>query len=174
MTRTVEHLQLSVEEEDQSFSKNQAGMLLKRMAFLQPCKDWCELEERRRVFWTVFIMDRFCSVATGWNLSLTSADVRRRLPCEGALWEAGQALSTPTPYFGVSDPPSRASGPLPPNSPGTGDQTFLGGFSYSIEATESLSLVTSFFLHQAVDFSRAQDWQMWIMRFKELDLRLLQ
>lgn len=144
------------------------------MIFLPPCKNWCDLEERRRVFWSVFVMDRFCSVATGWNLSLTSADVRRRLPCEGALWEAGQPLSTQPPYFGVSDQPSKSSGALPAQSPGTEDQASVGGFAYMIEATESLSLVTSFFLHQAVDVSRAQECQMWIMRFKELDLRLLQ
>ena len=119
-------------------------------------------------------MDRFCSIATGWNVCLTSADVKRRLPCEGALWEEGKPLHTPTPYFGVSDPPGNAGNVLPSARPETADQASLGGFAYCIEATESLSLVTSFFLQQAVDVAKAHDVQLWLMRFKQLDLRLVQ
>lgn len=194
MTRTVEQLQLSVEPADEGHpgSADTFQNQIKRAAFLPPARDWSELEERRRVFWNVFLMDRFCSIATGWNLSLTSADVKRRLPCEGALWEAGDALETPTPFFGVSDKynqTSTASDPLsqhqkhntqasemrlPTARAETEDQESLGGFAYCIEATESLSLVTSFFLQQTVDVSKAQDVQMWLMRFKQLDLRLVQ
>ncbi|KAG8165974.1 hypothetical protein KVR01_004526 [Diaporthe batatas] len=194
MTRTVEQLQLSVEPVDEGPHRSADNFQnqIKRAAFLPPARDWSELEERRRVFWNIFLMDRFCSFATGWNLSLTSADVKRRLPCEGALWEAGEALETPTPFFGVSDKYNQASTPSPSQShhqknkapvdemrlpaarAESEDQESLGGFAYCIEATESLSLVTSFFLQQAVDVSKAQDVQMWLMRFKQLDLRLVQ
>jgi Fungal specific transcription factor domain len=170
MTRTVEQLQLSVEDED---TTQPAEFLIKRMAFLPPCKSWIEREERRRVFWNVFLMDRFCSIATGWNFSLTSADVRRRLPCEGALWEEGKPLTTPTPYFGVADT-SSGGATLPSRRPELEDQASIGGFAYCIEASESLSLVTSFFLRHAVNVSNVQEVQMWLMRFKELDLRLVQ
>lgn len=194
MTRTVEQLQLSVEPagDEHLPAADTCHNQIKRAAFLPPARDWSELEERRRVFWNVFLMDRFCSIATGWNLSLTSADVKRRLPCEGALWEAGDALETPTPFFGVSDKYNQTSTTspslsqhnknntqanemrLPTARAESEDQESLGGFAYCIEATESLSLVTSFFLQQAVDVSRAQDVQMWLMRFKQLDLRLVQ
>ncbi|PQE19847.1 C6 transcription factor protein [Rutstroemia sp. NJR-2017a BVV2] len=170
MTRTVEQLQLSVEDEDRTQS---AEFLIKRMAFLAPCKSWIEREERRRVFWNVFLMDRFCSIATGWNFSLTSADVRRRLPCEGALWEEGKPLETPTPYFGVADA-SSGGATMPSRRPELEDQSSIGGFAYCIEASESLSLVTSFFLRNAVNVSNVQEVQMWLMKFKELDLRLVQ
>lgn len=194
MTRTVEQLQLSVEpaDDEETRSADTFQNQIKRAAFLSPARDWSELEERRRVFWNVFLMDRFCSIATGWNLSLTSADVKRRLPCEGALWEAGDALETPTPFFGVSDKYNQASTSLsslsqaqknntqanemrlPTARAESEDQESLGGFAYCIEATESLSLVTSFFLQKTVDVSKAQDVQMWLMRFKQLDLRLVQ
>ena len=169
MTRTVEQLQLSVEEEDQPQA---AEFLIKRMGFLPPCKSWIETEERRRVFWNIFLMDRFCSIATGWNFSLTSADVKRRLPCEGALWEEGKPLNTPTPYFGVAD--KSVGSNFPASRPELEDQTSLGGFAFCIEASESLSLVTTFFLQHAVNVSNVNDVQMWLMRFKELDLRLVQ
>ena len=171
MTRTVEQLQLSVEDEDLPPT---ARVLIKRMAFLPPAKNWSEREERRRVFWNTFLLDRFCSIATGWNFSLTSADVKRRLPCEGALWEAGEPLQTPTPYFGVADQSGGAAGALPTARPEGEAQDSLGGFAYCIEATESLSLVTSFFLQQGVDVSRPQEVQMWLLKFKQLDLRLVQ
>lgn len=63
MTRTVEQLRLSVEEED---SRHRNGeYLIRRMIFLREAENWVETEERRRVFWNVFLMDRFCSIATG-------------------------------------------------------------------------------------------------------------
>ncbi|TDZ34240.1 hypothetical protein C8035_v009529 [Colletotrichum spinosum] len=171
MTRTVEQLQLSVEDEDQAPASKH---LIRRMEFLRPCRFWGEREERRRVFWNIFLMDRFCSIATGWNFSLTSADVKRRLPCEGALWEAGKPLQTPTPYFGVADQSSGSSGTLPTARPEEAAQDSLGGFAYCIEATESLSLVTSFFLQQTIDVSKPHEIQVWLMKFKQLDLRLVQ
>ncbi|XXG96837.1 hypothetical protein Hte_003128 [Hypoxylon texense] len=173
MTRTVEQLQLSVEEDDQPTTTSGKAMI-KRIAFLSPARSWSEREERRRVFWNVFLMDRFCSIATGWNFSLTSADVKMRLPCEGALWEAGQPLAVPAPYFGVADQTSSANGALPSARFGEDSQDSIGGFAYCIEATESLSLVTSFFLQQTIDVSRVHEVQVWLMKFKQLDLRLIQ
>lgn len=173
MTRTVEQLQLSVEDEA-SFPESTAASngVIRRIAFMAPPRDWSEEEERRRVFWNIFMMDRFCSISTGWNLSLTSADVLRRLPCEGGIWEAGEPLATPTPYFGLSDSEQSNAG-IGGGGSGGGkahrqDSDSLGGFAYCIEATESLSRVTSFALQPA------RDIQMWLMRFKELDLRLIQ
>ncbi|KAJ4991055.1 hypothetical protein SVAN01_03405 [Stagonosporopsis vannaccii] len=174
MARTVEQLQLSVEDDDPQSASHQTKVLVKRMKFLRPCESWSEREERRRVFWNVFLMDRFCSITTGWNVCLTSAEVKRRLPCEGALWEEGNPLQTSTPYFGVSGPSEQASNRLPNTRPETADQESLGGFAYCIEATENLSLVTSFFLQQAVDVARAHDIELWLIRFKQLDLRLIQ
>lgn len=174
MTRTAEQLQLGVEDGDISQSEAASNGTISRIAFLPPPTSWCEEEERRRVFWNVFLMDRFCSISTGWNLSLTSADARRRLPCEGGLWEAGQRLDHPTPYFGLSDQSGRTGVVLPDARPETQDQCSLGGFAYAIEATESLSLVTSFFMQQTVNTSIPQQMQMWFVGFKQLDLRLIQ
>ncbi|XEV01322.1 hypothetical protein FSHL1_006609 [Fusarium sambucinum] len=176
MSRTVEQLRLSTEEEDEVQSyQSRSKALIERVAFLPPASTWTEVEERRRIFWNVFLMDRFCSICTGWNLSLTSADVMRRLPCEGAIWETGEPDQTPTPYFGIS---TRSHGREKDYLPATRDtedgQTSLGGFAFCIEATESLSLVTSFFLQYRVDFKEVQEVQRWLVRFKQLDLRLVQ
>ncbi|KAE8381913.1 hypothetical protein BDV26DRAFT_278509 [Aspergillus bertholletiae] len=169
-------LQLSVEEEHLSNHSQPGETLIRRMAFLKPSTSWREAEERRRVFWTVFLMDRFCSVSTGWNISLTSADVKRRLPCEGALWE--QETEVKPPYFGISD--AKAASPHRPlltesrMAADPKEQDCIGGFAYCIEATESLALVTNFFLHHALDIRDVDKAQLWLMRFKELDLRMVQ
>ncbi|KAH7148203.1 fungal-specific transcription factor domain-containing protein [Dactylonectria macrodidyma] len=175
MTRTVEQLRLSTEDDENQSQSSTCKALFKRMAFLPPSSTWIEVEERRRVFWNVFLMDRFCSVSTGWNLSLTSADVKRRLPCEGAMWEAGEPIGTPTPYFGLAHQSADRDSDCLPVVRGTEDgQASLGGFAFCIEATESLSLVTSFFLQYEVDFKQVHEVQRWLMRFKQLDLRLVQ
>ncbi|KAF7169696.1 hypothetical protein CNMCM5623_002360 [Aspergillus felis] len=176
MTRTVEQLQLSVEESQGDRGSEEGEYLIQRMVFLKPSNFWWQAEERRRVFWTVFLMDRFCSVSTGWNLSLTSADVKRRLPCEGALWEKEYEVRAP--FFGISDKStfSNSSPNLVDNEPAKGnpEQDAIGGFAYCIEATESLTLVINFFLQHALDLQNAQKAQLWLMKFKELDLRLVQ
>lgn len=50
MTRTVEQLQLSVENETKSRDGN-IEYLIRRMAFLNAPETWVEAEERRRIFW---------------------------------------------------------------------------------------------------------------------------
>lgn len=42
---------------------------------LGPTKSWGELEERRRVFWSIFAIDCHASVSTGWPNLVRSDDV---------------------------------------------------------------------------------------------------
>jgi hypothetical protein len=56
LTRTVEYLQLSIEVDEQP----QQGFL-KALRILGDSGSWAEAEERRRVFWNVFILDRCVS-----------------------------------------------------------------------------------------------------------------
>ncbi|KAB5531475.1 fungal-specific transcription factor domain-containing protein [Coniochaeta sp. 2T2.1] len=96
MTRMVDYLQLTLEHED-----TKRKPLLQPFMTLPSTDHWTEDEERRRVFWNVFNLDRFCSVAMGWNTSLTSDNVCRRLPCDGILWRMEQLAKTP--FFGIWD-----------------------------------------------------------------------
>ncbi|XEV03740.1 hypothetical protein FSHL1_009027 [Fusarium sambucinum] len=193
LTRTVEYLQLSVE-----FDDRQQGPLLKPFRSLLPSQNWTQEEERRRVFWSIFNLDRLCSVMTGWNTSLTSDDVRRRLPADGGLWHKEETVLTP--YFGIWPRslakmgssivflPAHYPSPeqvteAPPETPSTNttgtkrnetvDMTTVGAFAYCIEATESLSRVTTYFLQQRINFKDRQEVGNWLTRFKELDLRLV-
>ncbi|KAG4436263.1 hypothetical protein IFR05_008245 [Cadophora sp. M221] len=190
LTRTVEYLRLTVEPE-----VLQRRPLRRPLTLLEPTNDWTEIEERRRLFWNIFLLDRYCSITTGWNTSLTSDDVHRKLPCDGGLWHREEPSDTP--YFGIWNKSAAKIGnsiafipahyPTPDHeiepdnvrSPGVAsnsaivDTSKLGAFAYCIEATESLSQVTTFFLQQKIDFQNKREVGSWLTRFKELDLRLV-
>jgi hypothetical protein len=195
LSRTVEYLQLAQEQ-----SLEEVHPLCRPYTSLPFTDDWTVIEERRRVFWNIFLLDRLCSVTMGWSSSLTSSDVRRRLPCDGVLWRKETPVTTP--YFGIWDK-SRGSlnqpiGFEPVNSPssargddvnsqvsgqssGLNNQGFLpeplvssiGAFAYNIEATESMSRIMTHFLQQQVNFEVQSEVEVWLTRFKELDLRLV-
>ncbi|KAJ3578985.1 hypothetical protein NPX13_g1583 [Xylaria arbuscula] len=174
MARTVEYLQLSIEQDSDEQLSEQYQVLIKRAAFLRRSRDWTEAESRRRVFWNIFLMDRFCSMATGWNVSLKSEEIKRRLPCEGKLWNNAESSSINTPFLGVSNLSTETSDSTLGTSSGEDSAELLGGFAYCVEATENLNLVTSFFLKQGLDMTNTQAVQHWLLRFKKLDLRLIQ
>ncbi|KAH8819895.1 fungal-specific transcription factor domain-containing protein [Xylogone sp. PMI_703] len=194
LTRTVEYLQLSIEVEE-----NDEKPLLKPCPSLEPPKDWTEMETRRRVFWNIFNIDRCCSVMTGWNTSLTSDDVRRRLPVDGSLWRKQEPVLAP--FFGIwdksagrignsiaflttqyptlssphADEEHRSPGKMMDvcQNPPVEEMSGIGAFAYCIEATESMSRVTTYFLQQKVNLHDQKQISCWLMRFKELDLRLV-
>jgi hypothetical protein len=152
-----------------------------------------EAEEQRRVFWNVILLDRFCSSTSGWNSSLNSFNVRRRLPSNGGMWALGEHAVTP--FLGILDKSTAKLGSLmsyvaePSTSPNDGessqpstphapkpsvDTSNVGAFAFRIEAVESLNQVISFFLQQEIDFKNREEVSRWLARFKELDLRLVQ
>ncbi|PLN85367.1 putative C6 transcription factor Prf [Aspergillus taichungensis] len=47
---------------------------------LPPARDWTEKEERRRVFWMTFCVDRYASVGTGWPVVMDERDITTNLP----------------------------------------------------------------------------------------------
>ncbi|WAO92407.1 Zn(2)-C6 fungal-type domain-containing protein [Fusarium falciforme] len=194
LTRTVEYMELSVEAED----RHQRPAVLPSTTCLPPPLKWVEEEERRRVFWNIFILDRFSSVVKGWNTSLTAADVCRRLPICGGKWFEDEPAVTP--YFGIWDRSRAKIGnsitflpghyPSPSHSAGaentgtessshgqegssTVDMSMVGAFAYYVESIESLSQITTYFLQTKIDFNNRQEVSSWLTRFKELDLRLV-
>lgn len=182
LTRSADYLQLTTEPEDQA-----PRSFMHPLALLPDACSPVEEEERRRVFWNIFLMDRFISVTSGWNTGLIAQDVHRRLPCNKSMWIRGELAVTP--FFGMLDKLtaevgslisyktarnngqsqySRKQPPKPLDTLNVGAQAFL------IEATESLSQVKSFFLRQEVNFESREDVSQWLAGFKELDLRLVQ
>jgi hypothetical protein len=44
---------------------------------IQPPQDSSDVEERRRVFWLAYCLDKYASMATGWPMMLEERDVRK-------------------------------------------------------------------------------------------------
>lgn len=80
----------------------------------------------------------------------------------------------PSPEQTADAPPQTPIAAHPGPDPNTVDMTTVGAFAYCIEATESLSRVTTYFLQQRINFQDRQELGSWLTRFKELDLRLVQ
>lgn len=172
MARTVEQLRLDIEPPTEPASRgDKDGFLMRRMTFLPQSTTWAEEEERRRIYWCVFMLDRFCSVATGWSNSIGRSEVRRRLPCEGSIWE--KEIPVQTPYFGSENAAQTST----PSSEQVVDEPdaveYIGGFAFCLQASDTLNLVTSFFLQREVKFEGSQQVRSWLLKFKELDLRLV-
>ncbi|KAF5650713.1 hypothetical protein F52700_255 [Fusarium sp. NRRL 52700] len=80
--------------------------------------------------------------------------------CDGGIWETGEPSQTPTPYFGISTwSHDREKDYLPAIRDTEDGKASLGGIAFCIETTESLSLVTSFFLQYRVDFKEVHEVQ---------------
>lgn len=155
-TRIVEQLGLAMEEEDAAQDK-----LLNRIGFLPPAENWTEKESLRRIFWCIFLLDRFCSVATGWNTSLTSTDIKRRLPVEGCFWR--DSTYKRARYFDIESQ----------NVDEQDDIEALGGLAYLVEASECLNRVATFLLRDSVDISVNDSLRRWFENFQHLDATLV-
>ncbi|KAF7546542.1 hypothetical protein G7046_g9271 [Stylonectria norvegica] len=197
LTRTIDFLQLSIEAEDE-----EAPRAFLRPKSLPPPTSWMEEEERRRVFWNIFILDRICSITTGWNIGLTADNVSRRLPICGTRWN--EEIPALAPFFGIWDKSAAKIGNsvafLPAHYPSPGQSTeangseyestnlgvqklrpqavgmdisTIGAFAYYVESLESLCRINIYFLQQKINFDNRQEVTNWLTRFKELDLRLV-
>ncbi|OGM50920.1 hypothetical protein ABOM_000712 [Aspergillus bombycis] len=199
LARGVVYMGLHCEsDEDQ-----QGDPCVQSFRYLPPARVWTEMEERRRVFWNVFLLDRFCSFTTGWNMSLSSDDVKLRLPSDGTYWAKEEPVTTP--FFNIWDTslakigksvsflpghfssiadkekdaditPSRSERVSPvvqTSGARSVDLSTIGSFAYCIEATESLNRIVKYFLQRPVNFQSKQEFGAWLTRFKELDLQLI-
>jgi hypothetical protein len=84
----------------------------------------------------------------------------------------GQSISTLPPHKANSPNDATQTSASPGSAPL--DISQVGAVAYRVEATENLCQVSSFFLQQHVDFSDRTQVADWLVRFKELDLRLVQ
>lgn len=156
MTRMVDHLRLSFEPPQHDGDLEVAK------------SEWPNEEERRRIFWNVFFLDRFCSVSAGWKPTIEASRIERRLPTDGFIFQdAGPARAR---YF------------QPDRDPAFGEEGIdyereeiacLGGLSYSVEATEWLIQIAEFYIQKEIDANDTQAVQSWLSKFRKMDMQLV-
>jgi Fungal specific transcription factor domain len=68
-------------------SKESKISSFKSLCLLPKTTSESEMEERRRLFWGIFILDRYVASSTGWNPILAEKDIQVRLPCVESIFQ---------------------------------------------------------------------------------------
>ncbi|KAH6652508.1 fungal-specific transcription factor domain-containing protein [Truncatella angustata] len=160
ITRSVVQIGLAVETTSFSVSPNYASIYTLRAMILPESRDFIEDESRRRLFWMVYLLDRYATLATAFEFALDDKEIDRTLPCRDDLWMKNQRVETR--WFQAEDHPTD----LPDHDIDKPEN--LGAFSYYIEILGILSKVHKF-LKQPVDISALSDVEQWQMKYKDLD-----
>ncbi|KAL2022271.1 hypothetical protein VTK56DRAFT_5881 [Thermocarpiscus australiensis] len=165
ITRAVVQLGLAVESNSVMVAPNYTSIYTLRAMILPEPRDFIEEESRRRLFWMVYVLDRYATIATAFEFALDDREIDRALPCRDDLWMKNQKVETRWFHADDSKPPGPC-GNVP--EPELEKPEHLGAFSYYIEILGILSKIHKF-LKQPVDISAVSDVESWQMRYKELD-----
>ncbi|KAF2112123.1 fungal-specific transcription factor domain-containing protein [Lophiotrema nucula] len=156
ITRSVVQLGLSMETYSPMVAPQYASIYTLRAIVLPEPKDWIEEESRRRLFWMIYVLDRYATVATAFEFALDDKEIDRRLPCRDDLYTRNVPVETR--WFQT---PSRSDYTM--NRPEN-----LGSFSYYVEILGILSRIHHF-LKKPVDITSLSDVEKWQAEYRELD-----
>ncbi|KAF2030514.1 C6 transcription factor-like protein [Setomelanomma holmii] len=156
ITRSVVQLGLSMETYSPAVAPQYASIYTLRAIVLPEPKDWIEEESRRRLFWMIYVLDRYATVATAFEFALDENEIDRRLPCRDDLYIRNVPVETR--WFHTSTR-SDYSMNRPEN---------LGSFSYYVEVLGILTKVHKF-LKKPVDITSLSDVEKWQSEYRELD-----
>ncbi|KAI9699506.1 MAG: hypothetical protein M1820_007137 [Bogoriella megaspora] len=156
ITRSVVQLGLAVEATSASVSPNYPSIYTLRAMVLNEAKDFIEDESRRRLFWMVYILDRYATIATAFEFALDEKEIDRKLPCRDELFARNQAGETK--WFKTEERTDYTM-----NKPEN-----LGSFSYYVEIVGILSRI-HLFLKKPVDIGALPDVERWQKEYRQLD-----
>ncbi|EXJ82686.1 hypothetical protein A1O3_06500 [Capronia epimyces CBS 606.96] len=148
-------VQLGLDVEKGAYLESSAYPSATLLQASQP-KSWIENEERRRLCWMTFVLDRYATVATADAFMLDEREMDRCLPCRYDLLSRNEPVETRWHRRGA---PSEMIVNKPEN---------LGSFSYHCEVLGILSRIHRF-LHQPLDITCHSDIQKWRENYRELD-----
>lgn len=164
ITRSVVQLGLAVEPTSFSVAPHFTSIYTLRAMILPEPTDFIEEESRRRLFWMVYLLDRYATISTAFEFALDDKEIDRMLPCRDDLWMENQRVETR--WFVAVDSSHedlrRHHGDRPEN---------MGAFAYYIEILGALSKIHKF-LKQPIDIGAVRDVERWQFRYRELDQSL--
>ncbi|KAL6242927.1 hypothetical protein RBB50_010027 [Rhinocladiella similis] len=156
ISRSMVQLGLAVESSSSLASPMYPSIATLRASVLPDARSWIEDEERRRLFWAVYLLDRYATIATAFEFALDEKEVDRRLPCRDDLFAANKPVETR--WF---RPPER-----PRYTTGMADTH--GHFSYHCELMAILGQIHQF-LKRPVDIGSLSDVEQWQGSYRGLD-----
>ncbi|KAK4223395.1 fungal-specific transcription factor domain-containing protein [Podospora fimiseda] len=164
ITRAVVQLGLAVESNSLSVAPTQPSIYTLRAMILPEPQDFVEEESRRRLFWMVYLLDRYATIATAFEFALDDREIDRTLPCRDELWFKNQKVETRW-FHAELGRISRLS-----LQPGDNPEN-LGAFGHYVEILSIFSKIHTF-LKQPVDIAAPSDVERWKRRYKDLDSML--
>jgi hypothetical protein len=111
------------------------------------------------LFWVIYLLDRYATIATAFEFALDEKEIDRRLPCREDLLNNNQHVQTR--WFRSSERDDFLED-KPEN---------LGSYSYYIEVVGILSRIHQF-LKEPIDIGALSDVERWQQRYRELDSEL--
>ncbi|KAK5955861.1 hypothetical protein OHC33_003502 [Knufia fluminis] len=159
ISRSVIQLGLSVETTSSLAAPMYPSIATLRASVLPDSRSPIEDEERRRLFWAVYLLDRYATVATAFEFALDDKEVDRRLPCRDDLFSANKSVETK--WF-------RQSGQ---NRYATNLLDVHGHFAYHCELLGILSRI-HLFLKRPIDIGSLADVEQWQGTYRALDSEL--
>lgn len=162
ITRSVVQLGLAVETTSASIAPLFPSIYTLRAMVLPESKSFIEDESRRRLFWMVYLLDRYATIATAFEFALDDKEIDRKLPCRDDLFARNQPVDTR--WFQTVEGEQHDLSEM--NHPEN-----LGSFSYYIEIVGILSQIHRF-LKKPVDISALLDVERWQQEYRQLDSKL--
>lgn len=159
ISRSVIQLGLSVEATSSLAAPMYPSIATLRAAVLPESRSPIEDEERRRLFWTVYMLDRYATVATAFEFALDDKEVDRRLPCRDDLFSSNKSVETK--WFRQSGQ-SRYANTI---------MDIHGHFAYHCELLGILGRI-HLFLKRPIDIDNLADVEQWQVTYRALDSEL--
>ncbi|KAK5109940.1 hypothetical protein LTR62_006429 [Meristemomyces frigidus] len=159
ITRSVVQLGLAVETTSASVAPLYPSIYTLRAMVLPEPESFIEDEGRRRLFWTVYMLDRYATISTAFEFALDDREIDRKLPCRDDLLSANEAVTTR--WFQTAGRTGLD----------VDDVKNVGTFGYYIEILGIMSHIHRF-LKKPVDIGALSDVEEWQAEYRQLDHNL--
>ncbi|KAI2057478.1 hypothetical protein LOZ43_003093 [Ophidiomyces ophidiicola] len=158
IVRSVVQLGLAQESTSSLVANMFPSIYTLRANILPDPKTWIEEEGRRRLFWMVYLLDRYSTIATAFDFALDDKEIDRKVPCK-------------TDYFLRDQPSETRWFETQSRTDYMNRRDHLGSFGFYIEVLGILSRI-HLFLKRPVDIGALPDVQQWQSTYRTLDNEL--
>jgi hypothetical protein len=158
IARSVVQLGLAVESTSSLVANMFPSIYTLRANILPDAKTWIEDESRRRLFWMSYLLDRYSTIATGFEFALDDREIDRKLPCKEEFFAKNQPVETR--WFEVQERTDYSV-----------SRENIGSFGFYMEVLGILSRIHQF-LKRPVDIGAVPDVEQWQATYKRLDNEL--
>ncbi|RDW60422.1 putative C6 transcription factor [Aspergillus mulundensis] len=159
ITRSVVQLGLAVESKSTLISPLYPSIYTLRAVTLPEAESWIEDEGRRRLFWMVYLLDRYSTLATAFDFALDDKDIDRKLPCKDEYFIKNQPVETRW-FQSSNDRPDHLI-----------RSENVGSFGLYVEILGILTRIHAF-LKRPVDIGALSDVEEWQATYRKLDSEL--